>query len=85
MESKGPRLIFSLGLFHFNAPVLIWIYLAGLGASPGWIWILIWIYLAGLGASPGWIWILIWIYLAGLGASPGWFWICVTGAIAKPG
>ena len=81
MESKGPRLIFSLGLFHFNAPVLIWIYLAGLGASPGWIWILI--NLAGLGASPGWFWILI--YLAGLGASPGWFWICVTGAIAKPG
>ena len=53
MESKRPRLIFSLGLFHFNAPVWIWIYLAGLGASPGWIWILIWIYLAGLGASPG--------------------------------
>jgi len=31
-----------------------WIYLAGLGASPGWIG-LDWIYLAGLGASPGWI------------------------------
>ena len=83
MESKGPRLIFSLGPFRFKAPVWIWIYLAGLGASPGWIWILI--YLAGLGASPGWIWIWILIYLAGLGASPGWFWICVTGAIAKPG
>ena len=59
MESKGPRLIFSLGLFDFNAPVLIWIYLAGLGASPGWIWILIWLYLAGLGASPGWFWIYV--------------------------
>ncbi len=53
------------------APVgLVRVYLAGLGARPGWLGSG-WVYLAGLGASPGWFG-SGWAYLAGLGARPGW-------------